>query len=104
MGAHVRFEHKLERPAGSCSLRSAGVYNGQGESVNDNNNAKSFGVRGTVGIYRKLDVGGSWFSHDNIVTPTARRSGFQLQQRRLRRGRAVGQAGRCGALRWWPST
>jgi phosphate-selective porin O/P len=68
VGAHLQFDYKLS------DLRLltliAGVYNGRGESINDNNNAKSFGFRGTVGITDKLNVGGSYFSHDNIVTPT----------------------------------
>jgi hypothetical protein len=45
-----------------------GAYNGQGESLNDVNNKKSFGARATAGIYSKLDIGGSWFAHDGIVT------------------------------------
>ena len=32
------------------------------------NNKKSFGARATAGIYSKLDIGGSWFAHDGIVT------------------------------------
>jgi hypothetical protein len=68
VGAHLQFDYKLS------DLRMltliAGAYNGRGESLNDNNNAKSFGFRGTVGITDKLNVGGSIFSHDNIVTPT----------------------------------
>jgi hypothetical protein len=43
----------------------AGVYNGQGESLDDRNKRKSFGFRGTVDVYSKLNVGGSFFSHDN---------------------------------------
>src|SRR5262249_3221696 len=68
VGAHLQFDYKLS------DLRLltliAGVYNGRGESVNDNNNAKSIGFRGTVGITAKLKFGASWYSHDNIVTPT----------------------------------
>ena len=45
-----------------------GVYNGQGESLNDVNNKKSFGARGTFGVTDKLDVGASWFAHDGIIT------------------------------------
>ena len=45
-----------------------GAYNGQGESLNDVNNKKSFGARGTFGITPKLDVGASWFAHDGITT------------------------------------
>ncbi len=68
VGAHLQFDYKLS----DLRILSliAGVYNGRGESVNDNNNAKSFGFRGTIGITDKLNVGGSYFSHDNIVTPT----------------------------------
>ncbi len=45
----------------------AGVYNGEGESTKEVNNAKSFGVRATVDVTDKLNVGGSFFSHDGIV-------------------------------------
>jgi hypothetical protein len=66
VGARARYEYKLD------DLRlvsvSFGVYNGQGESLNDVNNKKSFGARATAGIYSKLDIGGSWFAHDGIVT------------------------------------
>jgi Phosphate-selective porin O and P len=66
VGASVRYEYKLD------DLRLVtvkfGAYNGQGESLNDVNDKKSFGARGTVGITSKLDVGGSWFAHDGIVT------------------------------------
>ena len=65
VGASVRLEHKLD------DVRQVtfklGAYNGQGESLNDVNNKKSFGARGTVGITPKLEVGGSWFAHDAIV-------------------------------------
>ncbi len=44
----------------------AGVYNGEGESVvRDKNNRKSFGFRGTADVTKKLNVGASFFSHDN---------------------------------------
>ncbi|MGH7702893.1 MAG: porin, partial [Gemmatimonadales bacterium] len=44
----------------------AGAYNGEGESVlRDRNNRKSFGFRGSVDIYKQLNLGGSFFSHDN---------------------------------------
>jgi hypothetical protein len=69
VGAHLQYDYKLS------DLRKitliAGVYNGRGESLKDNNNAKSFGFRGTVGITEKLDVGGSVYSHDNIVATSA---------------------------------
>jgi hypothetical protein len=66
VGASVRYEHKLDDTR-MVTLK-AGAYNGQGESLNDVNNKKSFGARGTVGITSKLDVGASWFAHDGIVT------------------------------------
>ena len=66
VGASVRYEYKLD------DLRlvtvKVGAYNGQGESLNDVNNKKSFGVRATAGVYSKLDIGGSWFAHDGIAT------------------------------------
>jgi hypothetical protein len=45
----------------------AGVYNGEGESSREVNNAKSFGARATLDITDELNVGGSFFSHDGIV-------------------------------------
>lgn len=66
VGAHARVEHRLDA-AGRMLVVTAGVYNGRGESVNDNNNAKSFGFRASADIYRKLSIGGSVFSHDQIV-------------------------------------
>ncbi|MBA3445097.1 MAG: hypothetical protein H0T58_09640 [Gemmatimonadales bacterium] len=65
VGASVRLEHRLDDTR-FVTLRF-GAYNGQGESLNDVNNKKSFGARGTVGITPKLEVGGSWFAHDAIV-------------------------------------
>jgi hypothetical protein len=66
VGASIRYEYKLD------DLRlvtvKLGAYNGQGESLNDVNNKKSFGARATAGITPKLEVGGSWFAHDGIVT------------------------------------
>ena len=66
VGASIRYEYKLD------DLRLVtlkfGAYNGQGESLNDVNNTKSLGARVTAGIWSKLDIGGSWFSHDGIVT------------------------------------
>ncbi len=66
MGASVRLEHKLDE------LRlitvKLGAYNGQGESLNDVNDKKSFGARATAAVTQKIDVGGSWFAHDGIVT------------------------------------
>jgi hypothetical protein len=66
VGASVRYEYKLD-DVRLVTLK-LGAYNGQGESLNDVNNKKSFGARGTFGLTQKLDVGGSWFAHDGIVT------------------------------------
>jgi hypothetical protein len=66
VGASVRLEHKLD-DVRLVTLK-LGAYNGQGESLNDINDKKSFGARGTVGITPKLEVGGSWFAHDGVVT------------------------------------
>jgi len=66
VGASLRYEYKLD-DVRLVTLKF-GAYNGQGESLNDVNEKKSFGARGTVGIISKLDVGGSWFAHDGIVT------------------------------------
>ena len=66
VGASVRYEHKLD-DVRLVTLK-VGAYNGQGESLNDVNNKKSFGARGTFGVTPKLDVGASWFAHDAIVT------------------------------------
>jgi len=66
VGASIRYEYKLD------DLRLVtlkfGAYNGQGESLNDVNNTKSFGARATAGLWSKLDIGASWFAHDGIVT------------------------------------
>jgi hypothetical protein len=66
VGASVRYEYKLDDTR--LVTLKLGAYNGQGESLNDVNNKKSFGARATAGIYSKLDIGGSWFAHDGIVT------------------------------------
>jgi hypothetical protein len=66
VGASVRLEHKLDDTR-LLSLK-VGAYNGQGESLNDVNNKKSFGARGSIGITPRLEIGGSWFAHDGIVT------------------------------------
>jgi hypothetical protein len=66
VGASARVEHKLDATGRMVSL-VAGVYNGRGESVQDNNEAKSFGARANVDAYKKLSIGGSFFSHDQIV-------------------------------------
>lgn len=66
VGASVRYEYKLD----DVRLLTVkfGAYNGQGESLNDVNEKKSFGARGTFGLTPKLEVGASWFAHDGIVT------------------------------------
>ena len=66
VGASVRYEYQLADDR--LLTFKLGVYNGQGESLNDVNDRKSFGARGTFGITPKLEVGASWFSHDAIVT------------------------------------
>ncbi len=66
VGASLRYEYKID-DVRLVTLKF-GAYNGQGESLNDVNDKKSFGARGTFGITSKLDVGGSWFAHDGIVT------------------------------------
>ncbi len=65
VGASLRLEHKLD-DVRLVTLK-VGAYNGQGESLNDVNNKKSFGARGTVAVTPKVDVGASWFAHDGIV-------------------------------------
>jgi hypothetical protein len=69
VGASVRLEHKLDDVR--LVTVKLGAYNGQGESLNDVNDKKSFGARATAAITDKIDVGGSWFSHDAIVTEGA---------------------------------
>lgn len=54
----------------------AGVYNGEGESLNDKNMRKSFGIRGTIDVYSKLNVGGSYFSHDNARIAAGKDSSY----------------------------
>lgn len=66
VGASLRLEHELD-DARMVTLK-VGAYNGQGENLNDINDRKSFGARGTVAITPKIDVGASWFAHDGIVT------------------------------------
>jgi hypothetical protein len=75
VGASLRAEHKLD-DVRLVTLK-VGAYNGQGESLNDVNDKKSFGARGTAAITPRLDVGASWFVHDGIVTVgTTPDSGF----------------------------
>jgi hypothetical protein len=66
VGASVRYEYKFDDVR--LVTVKFGAYNGQGESLNDVNDKKSFGARATVGVTPKLDVGGSWFAHDGIAT------------------------------------
>jgi hypothetical protein len=66
VGASVRYEYRLDDTR--LVTVKVGAYNGQGESLNDVNNKKSYGARATAGLWSKLDVGGSWFAHDGIVT------------------------------------
>ncbi|MBA3893446.1 MAG: hypothetical protein H0X69_07085 [Gemmatimonadales bacterium] len=66
VGASLRLEHELD-DARMVTLK-VGAYNGQGENLNDVNDRKSFGARGTVAITPKIDMGASWFAHDGIVT------------------------------------
>jgi hypothetical protein len=66
VGASLRYEYKID-DARLVTFK-VGAYNGQGESLNDVNDKKSFGARATASVYSKLDIGGSWFAHDGIVT------------------------------------
>jgi hypothetical protein len=75
VGASARYEYKIN----DLQLVTVkfGVYNGQGESLNDVNNKKSLGARATASLTPKIDIGGSWFAHDGIVTlGTVTDSGF----------------------------
>jgi hypothetical protein len=65
VGASMRLEHKLDDVR--LITVKFGAYNGQGESLNDVNNKKSFGARATAAVTQKIDVGASWFTHDGIV-------------------------------------
>lgn len=71
VGAALLVRHKLGEAPTQALTFQAGIYNGAGESKNDVNDAKSFGLRATVGVTPKLNVGASYFSHDGIVTPPA---------------------------------
>jgi hypothetical protein len=66
VGASLRLEHQLDDER--LVTVTLGAYNGQGESLNDVNNKKSFGARATAAVTRKIDVGAGFFSHDAIVT------------------------------------
>jgi hypothetical protein len=66
VGAHLRVERKLDQAGRRASL-VVGVYNGRGESVNDNNSAKTFGARVNADVWQKLSLGANVVSHDQIV-------------------------------------
>jgi hypothetical protein len=66
VGASLRYEYKLNDL--QMVTVKVGAYNGQGESVNDVNDKKSFGARATAAVTPKIDVGASWFAHDGITT------------------------------------
>jgi hypothetical protein len=66
VGASLRYEYKLSDL--QLVTVKVGAYNGQGESLNDINNKKSFGARATASVTPKIDVGASWFAHDGITT------------------------------------
>jgi hypothetical protein len=97
VGMHARLEHKIDATGRMASIL-VGVYNGRGESVLDNNNAKSIGVRGYADFWKKLSIGGSFFSHDNIVgTDSAfRNSGYGVDVQWSR----VGEEGFYGMAEW----
>lgn len=65
LGASVDLGHQINKEQ-RFDLR-VGLYNGQGESFNDVNGAKSFAVRTTVDVTKNLSIGASLFSHDGIV-------------------------------------
>jgi Phosphate-selective porin O and P len=69
MGAAVMVRHKMGESPNQALTFHAGVYNGEGESRNDVNDAKSFALRATAGFGAKLNVGASYASHDGITTP-----------------------------------
>ena len=66
VGASLRYEYKINDL--QLVTVKVGAYNGQGESVSDVNNKKSFGARATAAVTPKIDVGASWFAHDGITT------------------------------------
>ena len=66
VGASLRYEHKINDL--QLVTLKVGAYNGQGESLNDVNDKKSFGARATASVTPKIDVGASWFAHDGIVS------------------------------------
>jgi hypothetical protein len=55
----------------------ASVTQGEGESVaRDKNNRKSFGFRGTADVYSRLNVGASFYSHDNANLAAGKDSSY----------------------------
>ena len=97
VGASLRLEHKLDDVR--LITVKFGAYNGQGESLNDVNDKKSFGApRHGRPITPKLDVGASWFTHDGIVTvgdmPDSSFTNYGVGRRR-----PVGEGRRRGAVR-----
>ena len=79
LGASVILAHKLAE--GRHLTFQLGGYNGQGESINDVNGSKSFGVQALADVTKKLMLGVALFSHDGIValTPTVSDSSFRNQ-------------------------
>lgn len=70
LGGSVFLGHQIDQSR--RLVIQLGAYNGQGESVNDVNGAKSIGLRTTLDVTKKLGLGASFFSHEGIVsiTPT----------------------------------
>ncbi|HEX3273653.1 MAG TPA: porin [Gemmatimonadales bacterium] len=66
VGASLRYEYKLNDQ--QLLTVKLGAYNGQGESLNDVNNKKSFGARATAAVTPKIDVGANWYAHDGITS------------------------------------
>ncbi len=79
LGASLRLVHTIG--TGRIFSIKGGLYNGEGESLNDVNGAKSFGLRTTLDLTTKLGVGMAWYSHDGIValSPIATDSAFRNQ-------------------------
>lgn len=78
VGAALTLTHSIAN--GRTAALKVGVYNGQGESVNDVNDAKSIGLRATVDVTGKLGLGASFFSHDGVVAlPAGPDSAFRNQ-------------------------
>ena len=65
VGASLRLEHEVEK--GRMVRLTLGAYNGQGESLDDVNDRKSFGARATAAVTGSIDLGASWFAHDGIL-------------------------------------